>query len=294
MPPERELRAAIDRDADAGFVQVKVYNALARDLLPAFFDEAHRRWLRTSGHVPNGLKAADLVRAGVDELQHAFFLFLNFLPEGEQMPLARFRVFADHAGDVDLSAAPVRAFIALLKQHNVDVDLTLVSGEQWLMPRKGAVAPTYAAVADRLPTQARRMLLAGSGLPLDAGSDARYRASFAATLKLARLLHDAGVPIAVGTDETLCGFSLHRELELLVDSGIAPAEVLRMATLGNARIMHRDRDLGSITPGKLADFVLVSGAPTRNISDIRRTSLVSKSGTLYVPGAIYRSLGIAP
>jgi hypothetical protein len=244
--------------------------------------------------VPNGLKAVDLVRAGIDELQHAYFLFLNFLPEHEMMPLARFRVFADHAGDVDLASAPVRAFITMLKQHHVDVDLTLVSGEQWLMARKGEVAPTYAAVADRLPVQVRRTLLAGGGLPIEAGSDARYRASFAATLQLARALHDAGVAIAVGTDEQLYGFSLHRELELLVQAGIAPAQALQMATLGNARIMKRDSDLGSIAPGKLADFVIVDGDPTRVISDVRKTVVVGKGGVLFDPPAVDRAIGIAP
>jgi imidazolonepropionase-like amidohydrolase len=67
-----------------------------------------------------------------------------------------------------------------------------------------------------------------------------------------------------------------------------------MATLGNAHIMKRDRDLGSIAPGKLADFVLVDGDPTRDISDIRHTVLVSRGGTLYTPSAIYRTLGIRP
>jgi imidazolonepropionase-like amidohydrolase len=138
------------------------------------------------------------------------------------------------------------------------------------------------------------MLVAGGGLPTDAGSDARYRASFAATLKLARALHDAGVAIAVGTDEQLYGFSLHRELELLVQAGIAPAEALQMATLGNARIMKRAGELGSIAPGKLADFALVDGDPTRRISDVRNTVLVGKGGVLFDPRAIDRAIGIRP
>src|SRR5262249_15449313 len=156
--------------------------------------------------------------AGFDELHHAYFLFLAFLPEHEMMPMARFKVFADHAGELDLSSKPVRDFVVRLKQHHVVVDLTLVSGERWLLGRAGAIPPTYAAVADRLPPQTRRELLAGA-LPLDADSEARYRAAFRATLALATALHRAGVPLAVGTDETMYGFSLHRELELLVEAG---------------------------------------------------------------------------
>jgi Amidohydrolase family len=288
-----EVRAAVDRDADAGFSQVKVYNSFKREWLPAFVAEAHRRHLRVSGHVPNDLKASDLVAAGFDELQHSYFVLLQFLREGDMMPLARFEVFADHAGELDLGAAPVRQLVADLQRHHVDVDLTLVSGERWLLARPGAVAPTYAAVADRLPAQLRRAL-SGGGLPADAGSDTRYRASFTTTLRLARALHEAGVAIAVGTDEELYGFSMHRELELLVAAGIAPAEVLGMATLGNARIMKREAKTGSIAPGMAADWLLVAGDPTQQIGDIRRTVLVCKSGVLYSPAAIYRSLGIRP
>jgi amidohydrolase family protein len=289
-----EARAAVDRDADAGFAQVKVYNSFRREWLRAFIDEAHRRHLRVSGHVPNGMKAADLVAAGVDEIQHAYFVLLNFLQEGEMMPMARFKVFADHAGEVDLGAPAFRAFLATLKQRAVALDLTLVSGEQWLLARTGAVGPTYASIADRLPPQERRQLVGGGGLPVEPGSDARYRAAFAATLKLARAAYEAGVPIAVGTDETLYGFSMHRELELLVAAGIPAADVLRMATLGNARIMRRDGDLGALAPGKLADFLLVAGDPTQRISDIRHVVLVGKGGTLFVPDEIYKKIGIRP
>lgn len=290
-----EVRAAVDRDADAGFAQVKVYNSFKQEWLPAFVAEAHRRQLRVSGHVPEHLKASDLIAAGFDELHHAYFVLLQFLQEGgDMLPLTRFQTFADHAGELDLGVAPVRQLLADLQRHHVDVDLTLVSGERWLLARPGAVAPTYAAIADRLPAQLRRRLSGGGGLPAGAGSDARYRASFATTLRLARALHDAGVAIAVGTDEELYGFSMHRELELLVAAGIAPAEALRMATLGNARIMQRDGRSGSIAPGMAADWLLVAGDPTQQIGDIRRTVLVCRSGVLYSPAAIYRSLGIRP
>ena len=57
-----------------------------------------------------------------------------------------------------------------------------------------------------------------------------------------KLLYDAGVPIVAGTD-SLAGFALHRELELYVEAGIPPSEVLKIATIGAARVMKRDADL---------------------------------------------------
>jgi imidazolonepropionase-like amidohydrolase len=122
-------------------------------------------------------------------------------------------------------------------------------------------------------------------------NDARYRQSFAKMLDLVRALHDAGVKIVAGTDG-LAGFTLHRELELYAQAGIPPAEVLRLATLTPAEILKRDRDLGTIEAGKLADFIIVDGDPTRNISDVRRVVKVVKDGLVFVPSELYRELGV--
>ena len=112
-------------------------------------------------------------------------------------------------------------------------------------------------------------------------------------IKLVGLLYKAGIPIEAGTD-SLAGFTLHRELELDVAAGIPPTEVLKLATLGAARIMKKDAELGSVAPGKLADLVLVNGNPAANISDVRKTALVMKDGVLYNPAELYAELGIQP
>src|SRR2546423_1346513 len=133
------------------------------------------------------------------------------------------------------------------------VDLRLVRGGGQLRAGAGKRAPAYAAVAPRLPPQERRALEGG---PL-----AHAPAAFAATLKLAHLLHEAGVPLAFGTDERLQGFAVERELELWVQAGISPRDTLWAATLGAARIMKCDRELGSGAPGKLADLAVIDGDP---------------------------------
>jgi imidazolonepropionase-like amidohydrolase len=123
--------------------------------------------------------------------------------------------------------------------------------------------------------------------------DETYRTSFAKMMEFAGLLYRSGIPIEAGTD-SMAGFALHRELELDVQAGIPPNQVLQNATLNAARIMSLDKDLGSIAPGKLADLVLVDGNPTVNISDIRKTALVVKDGVLYNPAELYSELGVKP
>jgi imidazolonepropionase-like amidohydrolase len=58
--------------------------------------------------------------------------------------------------------------------------------------------------------------------------------------------------------------------------------------------MKRDAERGSIDPGKAADLVLVSGDPTRRISDIRRVETVVKGGVLYLPAEIDAEIGVKP
>jgi imidazolonepropionase-like amidohydrolase len=58
--------------------------------------------------------------------------------------------------------------------------------------------------------------------------------------------------------------------------------------------MRRDAELGTVTEGKLADFVLVDGDPTTRIADIRRTWMVVKGGTVYQPDELYAELGVRP
>lgn len=291
---EEEARTAVDNFARLGYAQIKIYSSIKPELVPKLAALAHAKGLRVSGHVPAFMNAEEFVRAGADELQHINFVILNFLfdeVKDTRTPV-RFTSVADRAATLDLSTARVRSFVELLKERKIVVDPTVNVFEGMFTDRPGRIPDSYAAIANRLPPQVRRYLLAG-GLPVPEGKDERYRESSKALLRMIKILYDAGVPLVAGTDATP-GFALHRELELYAEAGIPANEVLRIATIGAARVAKRDRELGSITPGKLADLILVEGDPARRIGDIRRVSLVVKDGAVYDPAPLYKSIGVRP
>jgi imidazolonepropionase-like amidohydrolase len=285
--------ARVDKYADLGFEQIKVYSSLKPELVPPIIAEAHRRGLRVSGHVPAFMTAEQVVRLGFDEVQHVNFLLLNFMDSvKDTRSMSRFTAVAADAATLDFSSARMKSFLQLLKDRKTVSDPTVGTFEDMFTARAGKISPNMAMVADRLPSQMRRFMFSG-GLPVPAGMDQRYRDSYDAMLKMVHLLYANGITIVPGTDGW-AGFGLHRELELWVKAGIPAPAALRIATLVSARVMKHDDQRGSITPGKLADVILVNGDPLTNISDIRKVETVVKNGVVYRSAELYRALGIKP
>ncbi|WP_353414192.1 amidohydrolase family protein [Arenicella sp. 4NH20-0111] len=87
-------------------------------------------------------------------------------------------------------------------------------------------------------------------------------------MSLTKDLHEAGVPLLLGTDAfgaVVPGFATHQELELLVESGLSPYEALKTGTVNVAAYLGESNKSGTIEKGKIADFVLIANNPLINI-----------------------------
>jgi hypothetical protein len=101
--------------------------------------------------------------------------------------------------------------------------------------------------------------------------------------RLTAALHRAGVPLIAGTDAmglplVAPGSSLHRELELLVASGLTPYEALKAATVNTAGFLGRAADFGTVSVGKRADLLLVDGNPLENLATLQHPAGVMVRG----------------
>jgi imidazolonepropionase-like amidohydrolase len=120
------------------------------------------------------------------------------------------------------------------------------------------------------------------------------RRRFEEELALVGVLHKNGIPIVAGTDQSVPGFSLHREIELYVDAGFTPLEALQAATIVPARVMGKESDSGTIEAGKRGDLVILDASPLDNIANTRKIYRVITNGRVFDPAPLWESVGFTP
>jgi imidazolonepropionase-like amidohydrolase/Tol biopolymer transport system component len=97
----------------------------------------------------------------------------------------------------------------------------------------------------------------------------------------ANKLHQAGVSVQLGAHGQREGLGAHWEIWSMVLGGMSPHEALRCATLGGAKYLGYDGDLGSLEPGKLADLIVMDKDPLADIRNSESVSRVMQNGRLY-------------
>jgi len=289
-----EAVSMVNKYADLGYVQIKIYSSMKPELVPIIAQEAHRRGLRVSGHVPAQMIAEQFVKDGADEIQHINFIMLNFMPDvKETRNPNRFIMPGRRSAGLDLNSDAVNGFVEFLAEHRTVVDPTMAIFEATYTDRPGKIGPMEAPMFERMPVQVQRQIkTASQALPAeDSETDKLYRDSWANMVRMLKKMYDGRVRIVAGTDQG-SGYALHRELEIYNEAGILPTKVLQMATIEAATLMKRDKELGSITRGKIADILLVKGDPTSRTRDIRKIETVIQNGNVLKPAELYAAVGV--
>ena len=221
------------------------------DLMQNIIEFYNERGIRTTVHASSELRARQAIYAGIDTLAHPVI----------QGPITD-------------------AFALLMGAKQIPMATTLTIGENYSRLAEHPEyldQPLYRAVLDaeeieQLQSQA---------------SPQRRSETWTWWMKLMtpvaqenlRKIHAAGGVLALGTDQS-SGPAAHREMELLVAAGIAPIDVIRIATLNAAAFLGRAQDLGSIEEGKLADLVLLTADPTTDIDHAKQIDQVIKAGRI--------------
>jgi hypothetical protein len=278
-------RRAVDMLVGRGVDFIKIQSYVPRDAYFAIADECKRKNIVFVGHVPDAIRASEASNAGQKSFEHLIGIFEGSstvedeLLKGPKGP-GKFLETYD--------ASREAALIALLAKNQTWQCPTLYwERGQWLVDvidvNKDPDAK-YAPVFWREKSWPRFTQSIIKDLDTD---PLPVREKFVEhELDIVRKLHAAGIPFLAGTDtpagvDVIPGFSLHLELQRLVDAGFTPLEALQTATINPARFLGRTADLGTVEKGKLADLVLLDANPTEDIRNTRKIAGVILDGRYF-------------
>lgn len=291
---EQEAIDAARWYAARDFWAIKSYNSMNPAWIPAMVKEAHRLGLKVIGHVPAFATADQMIEAGFDEMTHINQFMLQWVIQPTEDTRTLFRLTAlKRLPALDLNSDKVQRTVGLMVDRKVPIDVTLGIHENLLTNRDGQVPTGAVDYIDHMPVGSQRSLKQAWIDTSARGDDAAYRGAYDKIVQTIRMLNDKGVMIVPGTD-TGGSFTYHRELELYQTIGMTAPQILKRATWDMAQYLGQDQQLGSIEKGKLADFFLIPGDPTKDLKAIKSIAMVVKDGVFYFPAEVYPEFGIKP
>jgi imidazolonepropionase-like amidohydrolase len=222
----------------------------------AVIDESHKQHLKVAAHVFYLADAKRLVADGVDILAHSV---------------------RDREVDDD--------FIQSLKQKHVYYIPTLQLEESFFVYADHPVwmdAPFF----QRAVNPALSQMLNSAAYKQKVKNDKNtplHRAALKTAMANLKKLNDSGVAIAFGTDSganafRIAGWAEHRELQLMVESGMKPLQAIHSATAVNADMLELTGTRGTISEGKAANLVVLDGDPSADIINTERIAMVFHNG----------------
>jgi imidazolonepropionase-like amidohydrolase len=252
-----EARAVVHRLVDDGATALKVYFRLPLATIRAVCEAAHQRNIPVTAHLEI-VRADDAIEAGIDGIEHVTSVGTSI---ADIMDAERFRqaVTADNKArnegryelwsKVDLRSPRVGKLIDLMVRHG-----TFFSPNLAIFERRAG----------------------------ERGATEMHAKAFDHMRRFTGMAHKAGVRVVVGSHSNVpfaeTGWAYQREMELMVESGMSPLDVIVGGTLSNAKFFRAEDRIGSIEPGKLADLVLVEGDVLRDISAMRQIRRVMVNG----------------
>jgi hypothetical protein len=278
----------VDKYHDAGFQQMKIYSSVKLEEIKVIADEAHRLGMTVTGHIPEGLDAYQGVNAGMDQINHIQYIIAIMTPPAAPGTnrLARLKAQTE----IDLNSPESQKALAFLKAHDTVIDPTIALFEFLTANTSKPPASFEPGVLKVAPELAQQLVDVGPPSPVAP----LVEKLFAKELEVIGALHRAGIRIVAGTDQTVPGYSLHREIELYAQAGFTPMEAIQAATIVPARVMGLDKELGTVEVGKRADVIILGGNPLEDIHNTRKVEYVITNGTMYDCAELWKSVGFKP
>ncbi len=249
---------AVNKQVAQGASVIKVYFRMPPDLIRIAANAAGKLGVPVTGHLEI-TEAMEAIEAGLDGIEHITSFGLTLTPRRE----------AERYRQSVLSTNDFRKHGRYELWATMDMNMPEVDSLARFLVKKGTyVTPTLGPFEYRLEGDSQ---------------DTVKLVGFNKMKMLTARLQKAGVHIVLGSHSIIQyaeeGWAYQREMELLVESGINPMDVIVASTMENARYFRIEERLGSIEKGKLADLVMVKGDPLTDIGAMRNIEKVMLNGT---------------
>jgi Amidohydrolase family len=283
-----EVRKAVQGKKELGCEILKVNEFLSLDLLKVAVDEAHGLGMSVAAH---SWDVVGSVKAGVDAIEHIWSVGYSSIPYAP----ARRKLAEDRLGgviDQELAGAYYQnanfdAVIGAMVQHQVAWTPTIA---KWLRP----LSPSARRFRERenqilnnpnadLPTAVRAVTDNAYDKLLKRYTPEQHeqaRVGYEKANEFIRRFVQAGGILKEGSDPPrgMAALLMHQALAMDVEAGVPPMKAIQAATLNVARTFRKDKDYGSIEPGKVADLSIVEGDPLQDIWMTQNVKMVVMDG----------------
>lgn len=285
---EQEARDVVNRYVDLGYKQIKIYNSIESHILPILTEEARKRGVTVTGHVPNQVGTArKAVALGMNMFSHDRAITSLLFPDKRKNDFVGMQVDYENLDKDRITKAT-----QFLLDHKIALDPTMniriILALSLDNPLK-TIEPYAPRIAYELWESKR--FRKGKSLDVTSVMEAKYTKH----LEIIGEFFKAGVPIVAGTDNFVPVFGLYLEMESYQKWGkLTPFEVIQTATIIPAKVMGMDAQTGSLEVGKEADIAILDKNPLEDISNIRTVSAVLTNGNYYESDALWKEADFQP
>ena len=295
---EDDIAVALDSLEQLNVDFVKLYDSkISGELYLKTIQEATKRGLITSGHMPFTVELKETLDAGIGAIEHLYYILKGCSSEEEIITEAiKNGDYGFWASMEKLIAtyddATAQKTFASLKQHNTYVVPTLHIGNVLSsLDEADHENDTYLKL---MPSEIIKTYEGRIRSALNSSEKARKDRKELNTFSksLAKSLSDANVNLLAGSDSgafnsyAYPGISLHKELEAMVETGISNLKALQYSAYNGAHFLKKNSDYGTIEVGKISDLVILNRNPLENIKNTRDINFVVKGNEVFNPEII--------
>ena len=307
-----ELSIEISDDTDKGLLVdnliqegvsfLKTYEMLTPEDFKELQEIAEKRNLRVTSHIPLSMDLIDAVDAGLDGMQHIRNLELACAEEAGDMLTKRKKLLENKDA---LPGSSLRSKIHGLQrpkalknineQRCIEVIKYLASNNVYQTPtltintvgsKRFFANKEWQETYNFLPEEVKTEWLQSSNNLAEQPIKESYKNYEKWSFNIVELFNKHKVKIISGTDTPIGfltpGYSLHKELQLLVEAGLTPLEALKSATVMPAEFFNLENKMGTIEEGKIADLVILNSNPLLNIENTTDIHRVISKGQIYL------------